>query len=194
MAPGDQAGGWDVATYGEPCTGCGFRWHRTLDDAVLVVAEMPDTYARVLAGATGRERHPDLAWSVSVYICHVGDNLRIWAERLAGIARGAPPEVGGYDETALGQARGYGTIPLPSALWSLDRAVADWREVVEAARADGPVLIHPERGAQSLADVARSDAHDAFHHHWDIRRSLDGGAGPRPPRHSPADSTAGRQP
>jgi hypothetical protein len=151
MAPGDQVGGWGVATYGEPCTGCGFRWHRTLDDVVLVVAQVPDTYDRVRAAATGRERHPDLAWSVSAYVCPVGDNLRIWAERLAGIARGAFPEVSGYDETALGRARGYGTIPLPSA------------------------------------------AHDAFHHHWDIPRSLDGGAGPchlgiAPPTRQPVDT------
>jgi hypothetical protein len=170
MTPGDAAGSeWGVATYGEPCTGCGFGWHRPLDHAVLLVSEVPDTYARVLAGATGHERHPDLEWSVSAYVCHVGDNLRIWAERLAGIARGAPPTVGGYDEGALGRARGYGTIPLESALWSLGRSVADWLEVVGAARDGGTVLIHPERGEQSLGDVARSNAHDTFHHRWDIQ-------------------------
>jgi hypothetical protein len=179
MAPGEASGSdWGVATYGQPCAGCGFWWHGSLDEAVRLVSAVPDSYTRVLAGATGNERHPDLAWSVSAYVCHVGDNLRIWAERLAGVARGAPPAVSGYDESALGRARGYDTIPLPSALWSLGRSVADWLEVVEAARPEGPVLIHPDRGQQSLGDVARSNAHDAFHHRWDIQRSLDAGAGP----------------
>jgi len=34
------------------------------------------------------------------------------------------------------------------------------------------VLLHPERGDQTAIDVARTNAHDAFHHEWDIRRSL----------------------
>jgi hypothetical protein len=186
MTPGDASGRhWGTATYGQPCAGCGFWWHRSLDDAVRVVAAVPDSYARILAGATGDECHPNLAWSVSAYVCHVGDNLRIWAERLAGLARGAPATVSGYDEGALGRARGYGTIPLPSALWSLGRSVADWLEVVGRARRSAPVLIHPERGPQSLDDVARSNAHDAFHHRWDIRRSLDAVAGPTSTRHHP---------
>jgi hypothetical protein len=141
-------------------------------EAVALVADLPATYTRALTGATGRERHPDLAWSVTAYVCHVGDNLRIWAERLAGIAAGAPPEVGRYDEGALGEARAYETIPLPSALWSLTRSVADWGRAVEQSRPVGIVLVHPERGGQSLADVVLSNAHDGFHHGWDIERSL----------------------
>jgi hypothetical protein len=109
---------------------------------------------------------------VTAYVCHVGDNLRIWAERLAGITAGAPPEVGTYDEGALGEARGYETIPLPSALWSLTRSVADWGGAVEQSRPAGIVLVHPERGGQSLLDVVLSNAHDGFHHGWDIQRSL----------------------
>ena len=118
----------------------------------------------------------------------MGDNLRIWAERLAGIARGAPAEVGGYDETALGEARGYGGIPLPSALWSLRRSVVDWLEVVGETPERGTVLVHPERGPQSLGDVARSNAHDAYHHRSDIQRSLDHRAGRRRARPDEVDN------
>jgi hypothetical protein len=116
------------------------------------------------------------------YVSHVGDNLRIWAERLAGIVRGGSPEVGGYDQDALAAARGYASISLTSALWSLSRSVDDWLDVVaevaevaEAADALSrqPVLVHPERGPQSLVEVVRSNAHDAFHHQWDIQRALD---------------------
>ena len=112
---------------------------------------------------------------MSAYVSHVADNLRIWAERLAGIAAGAPPEVAGYDEKALASARDYQRIPLQAALWSLSRSVAGWQIAVGQTRRTGIVLVHPERGGQSLEDVVLSNAHDAFHHHWDIGRSLRSG-------------------
>jgi hypothetical protein len=33
------------------------------------------------------------------------------------------------------------------------------------------VLQHPERGPQTVQDVALTNAHDAYHHVWDIERS-----------------------
>jgi hypothetical protein len=50
--------------------------------------------------------------------------------------------------------------------------VAGWQQAVGLTRRTGIVLIHPERGGQSLADVVLSNAHDAFHHQRDIERSL----------------------
>ena len=164
---------WGTTTYGEPCRGCGFSWAVEVEEATTVVGDLPGAYGALLDGATGRERHPELTWSVSAYVCHVGDNLRIWAERLAGISTGADPRVGGYDESALALARQYGAIPLPAALWSLGRAVDDWVEAVGRSPRSGPVLVHPERGEQTLAEVVVSNAHDAFHHGWDIARTLE---------------------
>jgi hypothetical protein len=138
-----------------------------------MVMELPATYRDLLEGASGDERHPDLGWSVTEYIAHVGDNLGIWAERLGGVADGAPPEVGAYDENELADARNYEAIPLPSALWSLSRSVVDWREAVGLSSRDGTVLVHPERGEQTLSEVVHSNAHDAFHHGWDIERTLE---------------------
>ena len=103
----------------------------------------------MLVGAIGTERHPDLEWSVSAYVSHVADNLRIWAERLAGIAAGAPPEVGGYDESALARARGYQQIPLQAALWSLSRSVAGWQHAVGADPADRH-RPHPPRTGRAV--------------------------------------------
>lgn len=163
---------WGATVYGEPCRACGFSWQVSVGDAVVLVAEVPGTYGRTLVGATGTERHPELDWSVSAYVSHVADNLRIWAERLAGIAAGAPPEVAGYDENTLARAREYPRIPLQAALWSLSRSVAGWQYAVGQTRRTGVILIHPERGGQSLSDVVLTNAHDAFHHRWDIERSL----------------------
>lgn len=168
---------WKLSVYGEPCLGCAFSWGIGVDDAVLLVSSLPGSFTELLAGATGHERHPELAWPVASYVCHIGDNLRIWAERLAGIARGAPREVGGYDENLLAKARCYEMIPLEAALWTMTRAAVEWRVAVGLSASDGVVLDHPERGLQTLADVAVANAHDAFHHRWDIERSLQAAAG-----------------
>jgi hypothetical protein len=163
---------WGTSTYGDPCRACRFAWSLSLDEVSAQMADVPAAYAGLLTGADGRERHPDLAWSVRAYVCHVGDNLRIWSERLIGVARGAAPEVGGYDENELARARGYERIPLEPALWSLGMAVEQWLIAVAEARRTQGVLLHPERGRQTVLDVAQSNLHDARHHQWDIATTL----------------------
>jgi hypothetical protein len=99
--------------------------------------------------------------------------MRIWAERLAGAAAGAGRGVTTYDQDLLAKARRYDEIGLSAALWSLGRATADWMTAVGQAGEAGVVLEHPHRGQLALSDVVRANAHDAFHHGWDIRRSLE---------------------
>jgi hypothetical protein len=165
-------GGWGASVYGDPCRECGFVWAMAPTEVRGTVADLPVTYTTLLAGSSGGERHPELGWSVAEYVCHVADNLRIWAERLVGIATGGPPSVGGYDETALALARNYPSIPLTAALWSLGRSVEDWLEAVDRSNPSGIVLVHPERGGQTLFEVMASNVHDAVHHRWDIERSV----------------------
>jgi len=165
---------WGPATYGDPCTECGFRWSMTQEDAIATVMTAPTQFATLLRGVDGSLRHPDLGWSVVAYVCHVADNLRIWAERLAGLALGDPEGVAPYDQDLLAQARRYDGISLDGALWSLDRAANDWKEAVVLADRVGITLVHPDRGEQALVDVVRSNAHDVYHHRWDIRKILDG--------------------
>lgn len=163
---------WGRALYGDPCHQCGFAWSTDPADAIALVSELPGSYQATLVGASGRERHPELIWPVVSYVCHVADNLRIWAERLIGAARGGPSMVARYDESQLAESRHYDAIPLPAALWALDRAAADWQTAVAEATAAAVVLVHPDRGEQTVADVIRSNAHDGYHHQWDIARSL----------------------
>lgn len=163
---------WGGCAYGDPCRECGFSWGIDASDAKMLVASLPGQLREVLDGASGSERHPDLAWPVTSYVCHVGDNLRIWAERIAGITLGCSRVVSGYDENALASARAYDFASLLGALWSLERAAGDWLEAVTMAPAE-LTMIHPDRGEISLGDIVRSNAHDAVHHVWDIRRSLE---------------------
>jgi len=52
---------WGAGLCGDPCRECGFGWELSPARAVASVQAVPDAYAGRLAGATGRERHPDLA-------------------------------------------------------------------------------------------------------------------------------------
>ncbi len=164
---------WGAARYGDPCRECGFEWRLDPADAVGLVADIPDAYDERLADATGRERHPDLDWSVTAYVCHATDNLRIWAERLAGAVDGEDLTVAGYDADALAAARRYPDVSLAGALWSLRWAAEAWVEIADEALTDQVVLDHDERGPQRAQDVARNNAHDAYHHLWDVSRILD---------------------
>lgn len=157
--------------YGQPCRECGFSWDIATADATAIVAGVHERLGTMLAGASGAERHPDLEWSVTAYVCHVVDNLRIWAERLAGVALGGSPAVAGCDEDALGKVRGYDSISLPGALWSLDRATSDWLDAVAMTPAD-LTMDHSGFGRLALLDVVRLTVHDTYHHVWDIERSL----------------------
>jgi hypothetical protein len=163
---------WGPSTYGNPCRECGFDWTVSRGEVVALVADVPVSWASVLAGATGDERYPDVPWSVTEYVCHVGDNLRIWAERLMGVTDEGPLLVASYDENRLAEVRAYRSVPLRSATWSLGGAVKDWLGAVGQSRPGDAVLIHPDRGALTLDDVVLSNGHDALHHRWDIERAI----------------------
>jgi hypothetical protein len=133
---------------------------------------MPDAIEELVSDATGTERLPDLEWNVSGYIAHMTDNTRIWAERLVAVARGADAHVVPYDPDLLAAARHYNEIALQGAIWSFRIAVANWLAALEEADPAEVVMLHSERGAMELTDVVASNAHDAFHHRWDVARIL----------------------
>jgi RimJ/RimL family protein N-acetyltransferase len=162
---------WGAALYGDPCRECGWGWP---DPAASVefVARVAQEFAEALAGVDGTVRHPDHAWSVTGYVAHVGDNLRQSAERVAGALAGGTLHVSGYDPDVLAAARGYDHLDLPAALWSLRHSADAWVEVLRAALASDLVLQHAARGEQRAQDVARNNAHDAFHHLHDVRRAV----------------------
>jgi hypothetical protein len=164
---------WGARLYGDPCRDCGFSWQLTAREAIRVVEQLPERSRQLLSGHTGHERHPDLAWTPAAYLSHITDNLRNWAERLAGARLAGAVSVPGYDPDLMAAARRYNEIAPAAALWSLEHAAAAWVESATAALDDEVVLQHATRGIQRAQDVARNNAHDGFHHLWDIKRILD---------------------
>jgi hypothetical protein len=164
---------WGASLYGDPCRECDFRWSIHEEAALELISGLPAAFGELLSGATGAERHPKLSWTVGAYVCHVADNLRIWSERVGGAREGAGPAIGPYDENLLAEARGYESIPLAASQWSLRHAVTDYLEALANTSGSGALLVHRERGEMKRSDVIRANAHDALHHLWDIRRSLE---------------------
>ncbi|HEY2795826.1 MAG TPA: hypothetical protein VGJ28_25920 [Micromonosporaceae bacterium] len=163
---------WGANLYGDPCGGCGYDWSVTPREAIGIVEGLPARFRELLAGRTGFERHPDLTWTPTAYVCHVTDNLRNWAERLAGARLSGTVDVPDYDQDLIARACHYNEIAPAGALWSLEHAVEAWAASVSAALESGIVLRHATRGAQRAEDVARNNAHDGHHHGWDIERIL----------------------
>jgi hypothetical protein len=164
---------WGPQTYGDPCSGCGFSWLASPATIESIIDTAAAEFELQLAGRTGSERMPSLAWSVGAYVWHAGDNLRIWAERLVAAASGGIHPVPGYDQDQLAEARGYESMPVGAALWSLARAIGDWHDasLMIGGRRD-VAFEHPAMGSYTVADVTRQVGHDLFHHRDDVRRIL----------------------
>jgi hypothetical protein len=164
---------WGRNAFGDPCRDCSFQWSLSREEAVALIGELPGSLHELLRGADVAQRHPDLGWTVKEYVLHVADNLRISSERLVAAARGGSTEVQPYDQDLLATARNYAGVPIEGALWSLERAIDDWAVAVDHAAEKGVVLLHPERGRQTVDDVCLNNVHDGVHHRWDIARTLD---------------------
>ena len=154
--------------YGNPCRGCGYTWSTDADVCRGMIEESPGRVAALLEGRDGSENLPVLEWNARAYVAHMADNLRIWSERLAAVVLDPSALVTPYEEGDLARARGYQSLPLQGVLWSLGRALEDWR-VAEALAGSGSIVLrHPEQGRLELHEVRCVLAHEANHHTLDI--------------------------
>lgn len=161
---------WGRRTFGDPCRECAYDWSLSRAEVCALVGAVPGRYAQILEGCDGTEQIEELDWPATAYVCHVADNLRIWAERLVASSAGMEVKIAPYDNELLAVARNYAAVPLSGALWSLGRAVDDWLNAVALVENLDVILVHPDRGPQDALDTARNNAHDAFHHSWDLTR------------------------
>jgi hypothetical protein len=163
---------WGERTYGEPCAECGYTWNHSSDEAIDTVLELPVAFRQVVGRREDSPRHPDLTWSAKAYVCHVADNLRIWAERLEAHVNGDTAPVVPYDENLLAAARKYELISWPVTWAALDASVSAWVRTAQHARRAAVTLRHPDRGLLTTDDVISTNCHDACHHLWDVRRII----------------------
>jgi hypothetical protein len=164
---------WWISEYGDPCRKCGFDWSQPPESVIGAVEQLPDRFDALLAGRTGDERGPGATWSAKAYVFHVGDNLRIFAERLEGVFAGASDTLAAYDQDLLAAARDYEAMSVQSALWSMRGSATAWAAAARGALARPDVTYrHAERGDLSAREITRAPGHDALHHLWDVTRAV----------------------
>jgi hypothetical protein len=159
--------------YGDSCRECGVVWTTSHAETLALLASIPARFREALGNHDGHTRHPDLTWSAGAYVAHVGDNLHIFAERIAALDLGAYGDTVPYDPDQLAEARQYEHIPILGALWSLDHAAADMIEAVEQSEGKEITMIIDDRGPQNITDIILTTTHDAFHHVWDVQRTIE---------------------
>jgi hypothetical protein len=154
---------WGAQLFGAPCRACAFDWSLSAQASIAFVEGLPVRARSIAEQGKGDERLTPQAWSVSGYNSHVADNARTWAERLHGALPSEITMVSGYDPDAVAAARKCKSIPLSSALWSLENSCDAWVKTLTAALAEKIELEHVTRGRQRAQDIARNNAHDAHH-------------------------------
>jgi hypothetical protein len=165
---------WGRSLYAEPCRECAFSWEIDVGSTDVIVAGAPDRFAQLLVGRDPASRSPGCAWSAYGYVWHVADNFRVWAERVMALVTTGDNRVVTYDPSTLGAARGYESLPVSAALWSLGRAVDDWHAAFGRVEQEpGVILRHPVGSALTLVDVRRQLAHEVQHHALDVGRALE---------------------
>ncbi|MDQ1430985.1 MAG: hypothetical protein QOF40_1587 [Actinomycetota bacterium] len=162
---------WWVTEYGDPCRECGFVWSQSPESAIALAEAVPGRLAGLLDGRWGDEAFPGATWSAKAYVFHVADNLRIFAERLEGVAAGASTTLASYDQDELAAARRYEQMSVESALWSVRTATTEWASATRDALSRHTEFLHEERGPLTAAEVTRGPAHDAVHHCLDVARA-----------------------
>lgn len=170
---------WGAALYGDPCRECGFDWSIAPPDGIRWVETLPERLTDATRHAQGAERRAHGGWSVTEYICHIGDNLRQWSERIQCARLSGSSAVAGYDPDTLAAARGYAELTLESAIWSTAISVREWAAVLQDALAEGIHLSHASRGTQTAQDIVRNNCHDGHHHLWDVKEILGRPTDPR---------------
>jgi hypothetical protein len=160
--------------FGDPCRTCGFDWSTDSEACRQILGGATARFSALMSEHAGPERYDGLEWNAQAYVSHVAEGMRIWAERVAAVALGAIEPIVPYDESVLGEVRGYEGLPLQGALWSLGRASGDWQAAEALADSTDLMLDHPEQGPIGLSEVRRIVAHDVEHHAFDLSIILNG--------------------
>jgi hypothetical protein len=153
------------------CGGTRFRWSLPVEQAIGLVEEAPDRYARLLADGVGpRSKDPD-RWSATGYLWHVVDVIQFGTERLWTLTFDPESGVLGWDQDAMARIRNYeqlargrdtGTAGCGPRLDSGSNRCAPF----------GPSP-YPILGNLTTGGAIKRNAHEVHHHELDIRRALE---------------------
>jgi hypothetical protein len=154
------------------CEECGFAWTISRDDAIDLVAQLPETATAAVARIHQPMQQIGVRWSASMYVWHLVDDLRIGTERLLTLTHDPGRDVTCWDENALADIRRYAQLSPAVGLIVLRTAAREWAGAARKAPAEAAVR-HPQFGDLGALEIIRRNAHEAHHHLMDINRYRD---------------------
>jgi hypothetical protein len=152
------------------CEECGFDWQLARQDAIDLVAQVPDAAAAAITRIHDPTRRTGDPWSASMYLWHLVDVLRIGTERLLTLSHDPDRGITCRDENALAEARRYQQLSPAVGLIVLRSAAQAWVTAAAAAPDDAQVR-HPQFGVLGALEIIRRNAHEIHHHLMDINRA-----------------------
>ena len=155
-----------------PCPECGFDWNvADYDELVGRCVSTIAVFGGVVSQIDPTEAVEPGLWSASRYIWHTVDVLRFGTERLWTISADPTFGVPTWDENVVAEVRAYDELSPVVGLIALVAAADQW----QTAAFEAPREVrtpHPDAGSISAFDVVRRNAHEVFHHLWDVSRSM----------------------
>lgn len=152
------------------CEECGFDWQLAGQDAIDLVIRSPEAATAAIARNPDPAQRSGETWSVSMYLWHLVDVLRIGTERLLTLTHDPGRGITCWDENSLAEVRRYERLSPVVGLIVLWSAAQAWATAAAAAPADVQVR-HPEFGTLGALEIIRRNAHEVHHHLLDITRA-----------------------
>jgi hypothetical protein len=152
------------------CAECGFHWEMSRQHATELVAQVPDAAAAVITRIQDPTQRIGNRWSVSMYVWHLVDVLRIGTERLLTLTHDPDRGITCWDENALAEVRRYQQLSPVVGVIVLRSAAQAWTTTAVVAPADIQVR-HPQFGTLGALEIIRRNAHEVHHHLMDINRA-----------------------
>ena len=158
------------------CPECAFDWDQSefedlVGQCVWGVAVFGECISRL--GDPSVAVEPGL-WSASRYVWHTVDVLRFGTERLWTLSVDPSFGVPSWDENLMAERRSYDQLSPFVGLLAMISAVETWRTAALEAPRD-VATPHPEAGTIDAFDLVQRNAHEVWHHLWDVQRGLPSG-------------------
>src|SRR5215470_15373026 len=124
------------------CAECGFDWQLARQDAIDLVAQVPDAATAAITRIHDPTDRTGDRWSAAMYLWHLVDVLRIGTERLLTLTHDPARGITCWDENALAEARRYQQLSPAVGLIMLRSAAEAWTTIAAVTPADTQVH-HP---------------------------------------------------
>ena len=154
------------------CPECQFDWdQRDFDELVGQCVWGVAVFGEYLSRLDPAAPVETGLWSASRYVWHTVDVLRFGAERFWTLSVDPAFGVPAWDENTMAEHRAYDQLSPFVGLVAMISAAETWRTAALEAPRD-VATPHPEAGSIDAFALVQRNAHEVWHHLWDVQRGL----------------------